>query len=496
MKEVKLRMNEQQKYETIKELVDHKGNKNRACEKLGLSKRQVNRLINKYKENGKASFIHGNRSKKPINTFDESISNDIVLLYRNKYYDFNFNHFNDFLKSEENIDVSYDFVYRTLSKESILSPKARKKTKREHAKKRLLEEKKIDLEMTTEQIETIVSHEVALEDSHPRGEKPKYFGEIIEQDGSIHTWFGNTKTCLHLAIDKATSTIVGAWFDKYETLKGYYNVFNQILTNYGIPYKFLTDNRTVFNYLSLNPDKRTSDKDVLTQYGYACKQLGVELVTTSVSQAKGLIERTNGTFQGRLVQELRINNITTIDEANEYLLNVFVPSFNNKFALDYKKFESVFETSPSKEVINYTLAVLTPRKIDNGNSIKYQNKYYQPYLDGNLKCFMPKTEALVIKAYNDDLLIVIDEQVMELIELSRNERFSKEFDEVVVETVKKKYIPPMSHPWKLSSFKKQLQRSHSQHQYAWIKYSFFLVLTDNLWNTPNKNENIYPVNVY
>ena len=109
-------------------------------------------------------------------------------------------------------------------------------------------------------------------------------------------WFGGVKTCLHLAIDKATSTIVGAWFDKHETLNGYYHIFYQILTKYGIPYKFLTDNRTVFNYMSLNPNKRTIDKDVLTQYWYACKQLGIELETTSVSQAKGLIERTNGTF--------------------------------------------------------------------------------------------------------------------------------------------------------------------------------------------------------
>ena len=320
--------------------------------------------------------------------------------------------------------------------------------------------------MSDEQIEHIVSHEVALEDSHPRGEKPKYFGEIIEQDGSIHMWFGGIKTCLHLAIDKATSTIVGAYFDKQETLNGYYNVFHQILTNYGIPYKLLTDNRTVFNYMSLNPDKRTSDKDVLTQYGYACKQLGVELETTSVSQAKGLIERTNGTFQGRLVSELRLNNITTIDEANKYLIDVFVPYFNNRFALDYKKFESVFEQSPNEEIINYTLAVLTPRKIDNGNSIKYQNKYYQPYLNNQLKCFMPKTDCLVIKAFNGDLLVTIDEQILELKELSRNERFSKEFDEVIVVKEKKKYIPPMAHPWKLSSFLRQIEKSHNQHQYA------------------------------
>ena len=466
MRKVELRMNEQEKYEVIKELVDHNGNKNRASKKLGISRRQIDRLIIKYKEKGKSAFIHGNRSRKPVNAIDKSISEDIILLYKNKYQDWNFNHFNEFLKKDENIDVSYDFIYKTLTNAGFLSPKAKKKTKRDFAKQKLIMERKIDMNVSDEEIEVIVNHELALEDSHPRLEKPKYFGEIIEQDGSIHMWFGEIKTCLHLAIDKATSTIVGAWFDIGETLNGYYHVFYQILTNYGIPYKFVTDNRTVFNYISLNPDKRTSDKDVLTQYGYACKQLGVELETTSVSQAKGLIERTNGTFQGRLINELKLNGITTIEEANKYLLEVFVPYFNKRFAMDYKRFESVFEQSPSEEKINYTLAILTPRKIDNGNSIKYKNKYYQPYQDNNLKCFLPKTECLVIKAYNGDLLVAIDEQVFELKELSRNERFSKEFDAVIEVKEHKKYIPPMTHPWKIEYFKKQLKKAHTQHVYA------------------------------
>ena len=466
MRKVELNMKEKEKYKKIKDFVEHGGNKNRLALQLGLSRRQIDRLIIKYKEKGKSAFVHGNRSRTPINALDKSISEDIILLYKNKYYDFNFNHFKEYLEDEEGIKVSYNFIYKTLTSVGILSPKARKKTKREFAKQKLLNEKKINLAMSDEQIEKVVNHEINLEDSHPRQEKPKYFGEIIEQDGSIHLWFGDKKCCLHLAVDKATNTIVGSWFDKQETLNGYYHVLYQILINYGIPYKFVTDNRTVFNYMSLNSDKRTSDKDVLTQYGYACKQLGIDLETTSVSQAKGLIERDNGTFQGRLVQELRLNNITTIEEANKYLIEVFIPKFNGKFALDYKKFKSVFEESPSEEQINYILAVLTPRKIDNGNSIKYYGKYYQPYLNNELKCFMPKTDCLVIKAFNGDLLVSIDEQVLELKELSRNERLSKNFDEVVEIKEKKKYIPPMSHPWKLKSFLKQIEKCHNQHQYA------------------------------
>lgn len=465
MKEVKLRMKENNKYKVIKELVDHNGNKNRAAISLNLSRRQINRLIIKYKENGKSSFVHGNRGQVPAKALDKSISNEIILLYKNKYYDFNFNHFKDFLEDKENIFVSYKFIYKTLNNEGILSPKARKKTKKEFKKLQLLKEKKL-ISKSEEEIESIVNHEIALEDSHPRGEKPKNFGEIIEMDGSIHLWFGNKKACLHLSVDKATNTILGAYFDYQETLNGYYHVFYQILKNYGIPYKFLTDNRTVFNYLSLNKDKRTCDKDVLTQFGYACKQLGVSLETTSVSQAKGLIERDNGTFQDRLVSELRLNNITSIDEANKYLTEVFIPNFNIRFAMDYTKFPSVFVTSPSDEVINYTLAVLTPRKIDNGNSIKFKNKYYQPYLDNELKCFKPKTEVLVINAFNNDLIVSIDEKVYELKELSRNERFSKEFDEVPIIKEKTKYIPPMTHPWKIEYFKKQVKQSHYNHKFA------------------------------
>ena len=111
MRKVELRMNEQFKYETIKELVDHKGNKNRASKKLGISVRQVNRLIIIYKEKGKEGFVHGNRFRKPVNAINNSISEDIILLYNNKYQDFNFRHFNEYLEEEENIKVSYDFVY-------------------------------------------------------------------------------------------------------------------------------------------------------------------------------------------------------------------------------------------------------------------------------------------------------------------------------------------------------------------------------------------------
>ena len=468
MRKVKLRMNELEKYNIIKNLVDNNGNKNTAANKLHISRRQIDRLIIKYKENGKSNFVHGNRGQIPTTAIDKSISDNIILLYQNKYQDCNFCHFKDLLKDRESIDVSYNFIYKTLTSINIYSPKIRKATRRKIKKIELLL-KKENMTKSKKDLEIMISHLIDLEDSHPRQEKPKYFGEVIEMDGSIHLWFGSVKTCLHLAIDVCTGTIVGGTFQKQETLLGYYTIYKQILEKYGIPLLFKTDNRTVFNYESLSRENRTSDKDVLTQFGYACSILGTDIETTSVSQAKGTIERANGTFQGRLVQELRIDGITTIDEANDYLINKFIPNFNKNFSLNYKKFPSVFEASPSENKINYTLAILSTRKIDNGNSIKFKNSYYQPYdSTNNLICFKPHTECLVIEAFDGSILVTIDEKVYLLKKLKSHKSMSVNLNEIIDNVPKEKriYIPPMAHPWKAASFKKQLEKAHTNHVYA------------------------------
>ena len=143
MKEVKLRMKEMEKYNAIKDFVDHGGNKNRIALNLGITKHQVNVLIRKYKEKGKSGFMHGNRSKKPAKTLDKHFSEDIILLYRTKYQGFNFKHFYEYLIEEENIKVLYSFVYTTLMKKGISSPRLRKSTKKRLAKEKLIKEKKM-----------------------------------------------------------------------------------------------------------------------------------------------------------------------------------------------------------------------------------------------------------------------------------------------------------------------------------------------------------------
>lgn len=130
MRKVNLSMNENEKYQAIKNLVKNGGNKKRVAVKLGTSIRQVNRLIIKYNETGKSAFYHGNHDVVPHNKRDQSISDTIIQLYKDKYYDFNFSHFRDKLEEDENISVSYSFLYKLLSNNDILSPRATKRTKK------------------------------------------------------------------------------------------------------------------------------------------------------------------------------------------------------------------------------------------------------------------------------------------------------------------------------------------------------------------------------
>lgn len=463
MKEVILNMNENEKYRTIKELVDHNGNKDRAARKLGITRRQVDRLINVYKKKGKAGFIHGNRNRQPANSLSQELSDNIVTLYSEEYQGWNFKHFHDKLVEDEKINVSYASVYGILTKAGFDSPKIQRRTRRKKAKAAKPAEKKLAVVPGSEEI---INKEVPIEISHPRKERSKYFGERVEMDASIHDWFGGFKTALHLAVDHASGNVLAAWFEKQETLKGYYQLLWMILTTYGIPMMFFTDNRTVFNYNRSNIKKDSND--VLTQFGYACKQLGIEIRTSSVSQAKGLVERDNGTFQDRLVNELKKEKITTIEAANDYLVNVFVPDFNKRFGRDIRRFTSVMEQAPSREKINVILSVLSSRVFDNGSAIKYDNRYYQAHDENDrLVCFKPKQECLVAKAFDGNLYVTVGGLVYKLVELKRNASTSPEVDPDARKPEKKKhYIPPMNHPWRVQQFKKHRDDAHQFQSYG------------------------------
>ena len=451
-------MDEQRKYEVIKGLVDHPdtANKDRAALILGCTKRHINRMIQGYVKDGKAFFIHGNRGKKPATTICPDVRSQVLDLYRTKYYEANFEHYTELLKKHEGISISSSSVMSILESEYILSPKATK-AKRKRIKQVLRTKKQAAT--SKKELSQIQANLVAVEDAHSRRPRCAYFGELLQMDATPYEWVPRQIWHLHLAIDDSSGVVTGAWFDTQETLNGYYHVFEQILTNYGIPYKFLTDKRTVFTYKKKGA--LSDDKDTYTQFAYACKQLGIQLESSSVPQAKGRIERLNQTLQSRLPIEFRLAGVTDINNANEFL-HSYIKEFNEKFALQLHGIKSVFETQPSKEKINLTLAVLTERTVDAGHAIQFEKKFYKMIDSKGVQIHYRKgTRVMLIKAFDRSMFACVnDKDIYVLEEIPAHEHKSKDLDaDYKQPKPRKPYIPPMNHPWRLEAFNKF---AHSQ----------------------------------
>lgn len=453
MRKVELTMNEQKKYDIIKKLVDEDGNKKRASISLNCSLRTVNRLIHRYKTEGKACFSHGNKGVLPTTYISKETRTTIVTLYENKYFDANIRHFTELLAENESINVSETTVRTILFEKLILSPKAHKKTRKQLQQALRYQQAKTKSKKDRERLSEAI---ITVGESHPRRERCANAGEMLQMDASTHKWFAGITSSLHAAIDDATGILTGAYFDHQETLNGYYHVFSQILTNYGIPYMFYTDRRTVFEYKKKNsPD---ISEDTFTQFAYACKQLGVDIKTTSIAQSKGRVERLFETLQSRLPIELRLAGITTIEQANEFL-NSYIHKFNAQFALPLKSTKSVFETQPSEEKINLYLSVLTKRTVDAGHCIKFKKKYYR-FLnsEGMRMDFHKGTKVMVIETLDNQLFTSVQDRIFALEEVAYHEAHSRYFGNKPKKEKRprKVHIPDMNHPWKKDNFMKHV----------------------------------------
>lgn len=453
MKGIYLKMGEKKKYNVIKKIVETNGNKKRASVELGLTIRQINRLIAGYKAYGKEFFVHGNRGKVPANKTSFELKQKIVELYTSKYFDCNFTFFAELLKIHENINVSVSFLRQLLNSEYIFSPKTHKSVKR-----RVINElKQIQKESKSKkEIKEIQSTIVTLENAHPTQPRSAYFGEELQMDASDHLWFGDKKCSLHIAIDDATSQIVGAYFDYAETLNGYYQITKQILMKYGIPYLIKTDRRTVFEYKKKSAP--LDEDDTFTQYSYACSQLGIQIESCSTPEFKARVERTFGTLQSRLPIELRLAGVTTIEKANEYL-NQYIDKFNKQFALCINNTKSVFDNQVEEARINLILSVLSQRVINSGHSIKYKNKTYKTLDKNGNEIFYGKgTKCLVIETFNNQLYASVDNEIYVLEEILERYEKSLNFDETEeIKPIKRK-IPNMKHVWRRKSFEQFIEK--------------------------------------
>ncbi|MDP3061884.1 MAG: ISNCY family transposase [Chloroflexota bacterium] len=273
-----------------------------AAELVSLSVRQVRRLLAAYRREGVAALAHGNRGRCPVHALPEESRKRVVALVQGRYGGLNHYQLQELLEQREQLAVSRSSVWRILTAAGIPSPRRRRPPQHRCRRERYPQE-----------------------------------GMLLQVDGSRHDWLEGRGPYLTLmgAIDDATGTVPYALFREQEDAQGYFLLLRKIIEKQGVPLALYSDRHSIF---LVNPKQRESLEEQLagerqpTQVGRALQELGVQSILARSPQAKGRIERLWGTFQDRLVSELRLAGARSIEEANKVLWD-YLPRFNARFSV-------------------------------------------------------------------------------------------------------------------------------------------------------------------
>ena len=408
--------------EIIKKVISKELTQKEAAVKLGISDRQVRRLVTKYKDIGEDAFVHKNAGKPSHNKkIPDDISTEIINDYLTNFYDYSFTHYYE--EHGYKYGISSSTMVTIFTTNNIISPYAQHKTVKlynENMKKAIR-----DNSITESQEKLFEQRKQEEFEKHIRKSNLHYsFGEEVQMDAAFWIWFGTEETALHLSVDKATKKVLSGYFDYEETTNAYLVVLMNMIIKFGIPKKIKTDKRNSF---SVNNAKSSKSKLNVTQFGRMCEDLGIELSCSSNPLFKPNAERENGTFKRRLKAELRHKGITTIEEANKYLNEVFIPKINERFSYKINPKKNVMkENNYTDNELNFIISIRSERTIDNASSIKYFNKYYLP-IDvetGEVISFKSGTKCTVVNTYDNKLFGVINNKsyLLMLVEQQVNEK--------------------------------------------------------------------------
>ena len=408
--------------ETIKKVISKELTQKEAAIKLGISDRQVRRIIIKYKYIGEDAFVHKNAGRPSHNKkIPEDISTEIINEYLTNCSYYGFTHFYE--EHGYKYGLSFSTMINIFAKNDIVSPYAQHKTIKlynENMKKAIR-----DKTITEPQEKLFEQRKQEEFEKHIRKSTLHYsFGQEVQMDAAFWIWFGIEESALHLAVDKATKKVLSGFFDYEETTNAYLVVLMNMITNFGIPDKIKTDKRNSF---SINNARSSKSKLNVTQFGRICEDLEIKLICNSNPLFKPNAERENGTFKRRLKAELKYNGITTIDEANRYLNEVFIPKLNSKFSYKINPKKDIMKDNPyTEDELNFIISIRHERTIDNASSLKYFNKYYLPVdiETGEVISFKSGTKCTVVNSFNSKLYGIIDEKtyLLSLVEQPTNEK--------------------------------------------------------------------------
>jgi Integrase core domain. len=329
--------------EVMQRLSKKQMSQNEAGTMLGLSVRQIKRVLRAYRERGAAGLVSKHRGRKANNRLAEEVQRRTLNLLKTKYQGFGPTLAHEKLVEKENLKLSDESVRKLMIEEGLW--KARK------AKK-------------------VVVHQLR--------ERRACFGELIQIDGSPHDWFeGRADPCVLLVfIDDATGKLVQLLFVERESFFSYCQAAEGYFRRYGKPIAFYSDKNSIFR---VNVPSAGSQSD-LTQFGRAMLELDIEIICANTPQAKGRVERVIQTLQDRLPKEMRLRSISNLTDGNAYLPQ-FMADLNQRFAVQPRSSVNAHRPLTPKDNLAHILTWQETRTLSKNLTLQFEKVVYQIQTD-------------------------------------------------------------------------------------------------------------------
>ena len=324
---------EQARLQVLNSLLAEQIMLDQAAELMAVSSRHARRITTAYREEGAAALAHGHRGRRPVNATPEAVIADVVHLASTRYQGANHTHLSELLSEREGIDIGRTTLRRILLDAGLSSPRRRRSPKHRVRRQRM-----------------------------PRA------GMLIQLDGSYHRWWADHSPpfTLLLAVDDATGSVVDALFCEQEDSHNYFLLMQNLLRGRGIPLALYTDRHAVFRHTP-----SSGLPGMPTQFSRAMEELGIQMIFALSPQAKGRVERTAGTFQDRLVTELRLTGTSSIGTANT-VLEQFQPRFNRRFQVPPQHPEPAFRPLDPELCLEQVLCFKHRQRVARDNTVRFQ----------------------------------------------------------------------------------------------------------------------------
>lgn len=401
-------------YDIINNLINGKINGTDASKQMGVSIRHIKRLKRKVIDSGAKGLIHQSRGRSSNRKLDNKIIIKAKKFLKEKYHDFGPTLACEKLEENHNIKTNKETVRQLMITMKLWKVKSKRQSKKWHVW---------------------------------RARKDNY-GEMQQFDGSYHYWLEDRaeEICLLLSVDDATGKITDGKFDYNEGVEAVFKFWLEYIDKNGLPLSVYLDK---FSTYKVNHKNAVDNKELITQFQRATRQVGIELITAHSPQAKGRVERMFETLQDRLVKEMRLAKINTIKQANEFLKE-YISKFNAKFAVSPNRRKDLHKEA-NKQIKNQLpqiFSIQKQRKVNNDYTIRFENDYFQ--LEQKQPTTVYKKDTVIMEKHLDgSTKINLNNKYLNYKVLP--DRPKKEIDiKLPAITTRKQsnYIPPANHPWR------------------------------------------------